>query len=156
MRPASLTAAAQATVAAALVVLAGCSARPAQSMAEGAGGRVNAPPRTVAVIVSRIDESCDDDEVVCAEVDAIRALLFTGVPGSGVPRALIRNEQEARQRHAEYLDALLEEGGHSRYVVRASRAEGRNDASPSWTVIVNHDALRIALEQQGVIRRFGY
>ena len=136
-----------------VAILAGCSGVRPQSTVEGAGAGVDAPPRTVAVTVSRVADDCDD-AVLCAEIDAVRALLFTGVPGSGVPRPLIRNEQEARARHAVYFDALLKEGGHARYIVRvAPAASGVRDA---WTVIVNHDALRIALEQQGVIRRFGY
>ncbi len=108
------------------------------------------PGGTLAIRVTLGDADCDRDDRECAEVSAIEALLFTGVPGTALPRPMVRNEREARERFADYFEGLLEEGQHGRYVVRV--VDGGTD---SYTVVVNHDALRRALEQEGVIRRFG-
>jgi len=63
---------------------------------------------------------------------------------------MVNNESQARAEHAEYFQELLREGEHRRYVVRVVEGDG-----DSYTVIVNHDALRRSLEGEGIIRRFG-
>lgn len=138
----------------AAVLLCACAGHdPTPTYAEGAA--VAAPDRTVAVAITRSDERCREP-VRCAEVEAVRALLFTGVPGSAIPRAMVRNENQALTQHREYFKQLFEDGGHARYIVRASEQPASGLDSRSWIIIVNHEALRIALEREGIIRRFGY
>ncbi len=135
---------------AAALLAAGCGSSGASyAQIEGAGGSVNAPRGTVAIGVTIGEEDCDRNERECAELLAIEALLFTGVPGTSLPRPMVNNERQARAQYGEYFEDLLEDGEHRRYVVRV---EEENDA---YTVIVNHDALRRSLEQEGIIRRFG-
>ena len=132
------------------LLAAGCGSSGASyAQIEGAGGSVNAPRGTVAVGVTLGDEDCDRDERECAELFAIEALLFTGVPGTSLPRPMVNNERQARAQYGEYFKDLLENGEHRRYVVRVE------EESDAYTVIVNHDALRRSLEQEGIIRRFG-
>lgn len=111
------------------------------------------PERTMAVSVTQSAGVCDDDSS-CAQVEAIRAVLFTGVPGSAVPRAMIRRQGDAWRDHEDVLNALLEGNGHRTYVVRSEVVSSR-DGQDVWIVVVNHDALRIHLEEEGVIRKFG-
>ena len=153
---------------AAFMVLAACGGQQTQTTVEPAGntdtpnatvsvsvaaaGNTDTPNATVAVSVTRINSDCrSSDERRCAEVDAIRQLLFVGVPGTNRPRAMIRNEAAATAEYQRFFEDLLENGGHARYVVRAI-----GDVTSSWTVVINHQALRIALEQEGVIRGFGF
>lgn len=141
-------------VAAATLVLAACGGNPTYTSVEPAG-MTDTPNATVAVQVTRIDTDCDErDERRCAEVDAVRQVLFIGVPGTNRPRAMIRDEAAALEQHREFFENLLEDGGHARYIVRASG--NRRETSSAWTVVINHQALRIALEREGIIRRFGY
>ncbi|MDX1647068.1 MAG: hypothetical protein R3304_07980 [Longimicrobiales bacterium] len=137
-----------AACASALVV--GCSSGVSYAEIEGAGGSVDAPRGTVAVRVTLGDKECDGPERECAEISAVEALLFTGVPGTSLPRAMVRNEGQARQAHADYFERLLEGGEHGRYVVRSLGPEG-----DAFTIVVNQAALRRSLEDEGVIRRFG-
>lgn len=142
------------TVSAAIIVFAACSGNQTQTMVEPAGN-TDTPSATVAVSVTRIDSDCSSrDERRCAELDAIRQLLFIGVPGTNRPRAMIRDEAAAIAAHRRFFEELLEDGGHARYIVRAT-GDRVNDTS-FWTVVINHQALRIALEQEGVIRGFGF
>jgi hypothetical protein len=136
------------------MVLAACSGNQTQTMVEPAGN-TDTPNATVAVSVTRIDSDCSSrDERRCAELDAIRQLLFVGVPGTNRPRAMIRDETAAIAAHRRFFEELLDDGGHARYIVRATG--DRVNESSSWTVVINHQALRIALEQEGVIRAFGF
>ena len=133
------------------ILLAACSGNQTQTMVEPAEN-TDTPNATVAVSVTRGDSDCSSrDERRCAELDAIRQLLFVGVPGTNRPRAMIRNEAAATAEYQRFFEDLLENGGHARYVVRAI-----GDVTSSWTVVINHQALRIALEQEGIIRKFGY
>jgi hypothetical protein len=132
------------------LIAAACGSRASYDSIEGAGGSMNAPRGTVAIGVTLRDDDCGRPERECAELSAIEALLFTGVPGTSFPRPLVTNERQAREQHSEYFERLFEQGEHGRYVVRVAER-----GSDSFTVLVNHDALRRALVQEGVIRRFG-
>ena len=137
----------------AALLLCACAGNNTRTYAEGAA--VAAPDRTVAVSISRTGEGCRD-AARCAEVEAVRALLFTGVPGSAIPRAMVRNETQALAQHRAYFKKLLDDGGHARYIVRTSSQKASGESDTSWIIIVNHEALRIALEREGILRRFGY
>ena len=135
-----------------VVAAIGCSSGNSQTYVGAAPG-VDAPDRTVAVMVSQENEGCSPASR-CAQVEAVRRLLFTGVPGSAIPRAMVRNEQEAMSRHAEFFEDLLENRGHERYVVSATEESGAG-GERTWVVVVNHEALRITMEDAGIIRKFG-
>jgi hypothetical protein len=137
----------------AALLLCACAGNNTRTYTEGAA--IAAPEGTVAVSISRIGEGCRD-AARCAEVEAVRALLFTGVPGSAISRALVRNESQALSQHREYFKQLLEDGGHARYIVRASSQKASGESDQNWIIVVNHEALRIALEREGILRRFGY
>ena len=107
---------------------------------------------TIAVSVTRTNSNCDTrDEKRCAEVDAVRQLLFSGVPGTVIPRPMIPNETSSVAGHRRFFEELLEDGGHRRFIVRSDAGSGS-----AWTVVVNHQLLRTSLEREGVIRRFGF
>jgi hypothetical protein len=110
---------------------------------------------TLAVSVITSDVNCNQEQR-CAAVEAVRTLLFVGVPGSAVRRALVTDETSARQKHAAFFRQLLEQGGHARYITGVTRSSGRADQTGEWTVVVNYEALRTALEKEGIIRKFGF
>jgi hypothetical protein len=113
---------------------------------------------TVAVLTTAELKGCKDQRE-CAEGQAVRALLFVGVPDSPQPRPLVPNEQEAVKAHHAFFTDLLEKKGFTRYIVRVGEGTPTSSTRPDekqWNVVVNNDALRRALETAGVIRRFGY
>ncbi len=125
---------------------------PTQAFVEAALGN-DVPSGSVAVSVTQAGGACTDDSQ-CAQVEAVRALLFTGVPGSTVPRAIVANETRALEQYPAVFEALFEGDGYRRYVVRSEVADSR-DGWDTWVVVVNHDALRRHLEDERVIRKFG-
>ena len=137
--------------------LVACGSAPGPSRSE-----VSASPRpfegTIAVATTIDTKSCRDPRE-CAEGEAIRALLFMGVPGSAIPRPMVANEKEAKQAHREFFADLLEKKGFTKYIVRVDDGAATSPDHPNekrWNVVVNSDALRRALESAGVIRKFGY
>lgn len=125
---------------------------PTQAFVEAALGN-DVPSGSVAVSVTQAGGACSDDSQ-CAQVEAVRALLFTGVPGSTVPRAMVANETRALEQFPAVFEALFDGDGYRRYVVRSEVADSR-DGWDTWVVVVNHDALRKHLEDERVIRKFG-
>jgi hypothetical protein len=138
----------------AIACVAACASTPTPSRVE-VGANPRALEGTIAVATTFDSKGCQDRE--CVEADAVRALLFMGVPGSTIPRAMVANEQEARQSHKEFFTDLFEKKGFAKYVVRVDeeKAESRQ-GDKRWNVIINSDALRRALESAGVVRKFGY
>lgn len=145
------------TVLAALATFAGaCAGRavevqPAPAVAEGAPSADD--PGTVTVRATPRD-GCGGDQrsrEACAVAEAVRSVLFVGVPGSALPLPLVRDERGARATHPQYFDELLQQKGYRRYVLRSTAEAG----SGVWVVVLNGDALRRSLEQAGVIRRLG-
>jgi len=137
------------------VVVAGCASsgpNSTQAFVEAAAGE-RVPERTLAVSVTQSVGVCEDDSR-CAQVEALRALLFTGVPGSAVPRAMVPRAGEALDNHPAVFEDLLEGEGYRPYIVRSEVSDSA-DGQDTWIVVVNHDALRIHLEDAGVIRKFG-
>jgi hypothetical protein len=141
----------------AVVLTATCGGSRTQTLVASAG-RLPAEEGTVAVSVMRTESECRQENR-CAEVEAVRTLLFVGVPGTAIQRAMVSNEQAALEKHAAFFRQLFEEGGHTRYITAVARGTTPTDGPDGarvWTVVVNYEALRTALEKQGVIRKFGY
>lgn len=113
---------------------------------------------TVAVLTTLTGKKCRNAGE-CAQEQAVRSLLFVGVPDSPIARPMIANEQQAMQQHKAFFDELFARKGYARYIVRVNAgatAPGAPAGSESFAVLVNTDALRSALEKAGVVRRFGY
>jgi hypothetical protein len=142
---------------AALVVASACASAPRGAMVEGAA---NAQPLegTVAVRTTLTGKPCDDAER-CAQIEAVRAVLFLGVPNSPASKPLVSDESAAMKANRAYFDDLLGKNGYAKFIVRsaggalAARDPGR---SAAYTVVVNLQTLRTSLENAGVIRRFGF
>ena len=140
-----------------ILVSSACGGPQRQILVEGA-----ANPRpmegTVAVLTTLTGERCRNPGE-CAQEQAIRSLLFTGVPDSPISRPMVANEDQALRQHKAWFEALFSKKGYTRYVVRVSpgaSAPGAPRDAQSFVVLVNSDALRRALEQAGIIRRFGH
>lgn len=103
-------------------------------------------------------EAVDD-----AEKNAISVLLFRGLPGSGQEVPLIGvDEETCKKQYPDYLNTLL--GISKRYKtfivasipVTSFQKQNNGMKSIAVDVRVNINSLRLDLERQGLIRRFGY
>ncbi len=145
------------TLALVLLLTSACGGPARQVLTEGA-----ADPRpiegTVAVLTTLTGERCRNPGE-CAQERAVRTLLFTGVPDSPINRPMVANEEQALRQHKAWFDALFAKKGYTRYIVRVSGVApmtGSPRDAQAFVVLVNTDALRRALEQAGIVRRFGY
>lgn len=103
-------------------------------------------------------EAIDD-----AEKNAISTLLFRGLPKSGQEMPLLGIDEEAcKKKHPDYLNTLL--GISKRYKtfivasipVTSLQKQENGLKNIAADVRVNINSLRLDLEKQGLIRRFGY
>ncbi len=97
-----------------------------------------------------------------AEINAIKALLFRGIPNSQQKEPLVSiSEKDALEKHQLYFDKLLDEGRYKTFllsnipVTEAQRKQG-NIWEVTIDVRINLYGLRTDLEYHNVIRKFGF
>jgi len=97
-----------------------------------------------------------------AVATALYILLFRGVPGSAYDLPMIPDEKEKKD-HA-VVKALLQ-GGYGTFIIsdvlrytekRKKKADGAKGILTIHTITFNCEALRRYLEENAVIRKFGY
>jgi hypothetical protein len=102
-----------------------------------------------------------------AELDtyttAFNNILFKGIPGFGALRLpMIENERESKIEHPGFYRKLFDERGYLRFITSQGATEqlGKSDDQKKTrvkkTISIDYESLRRFLEQEGVIRKFGY
>lgn len=120
-------------------------------------------PTTGLIKIDAVGYGTDEKK---AEMDVYRTafntILFRGLPAfSPLQRPMIENESAARSKHAAFFQQFFEERGYLKYITeRSSPSKSEKTAETNTkivrqTLVVNYDALRRDLEQNGVIRKFG-
>ncbi|SNR71683.1 hypothetical protein [Flavobacterium sp. ov086] len=102
------------------------------------------------------------DAISEAEKSAINVLLFRGLPESEQKTALIgSNESEEIEKHKEYFDKFYTQKRYKSFIMSSipvgkfARQNGGKKSLP-LDVKVNLAALRADLEQNNIIRKFGF
>lgn len=96
-----------------------------------------------------------------AEVEAIKAVLFRGVPGSQQKTPLAgANEAAFYKKYPDYFQSFFNEKRYCSFVISSiPQTEFAKDITKkkciTMDIKVNLNALRIDLEQQSIIRKFG-
>tara|TARA_Y100000385_G_scaffold188638_1_gene194943 strand:+ start:783 stop:1241 length:459 start_codon:yes stop_codon:yes gene_type:complete len=94
-----------------------------------------------------------------AEKNIFNVLLFQGIAGTDLEIPMIENESQAKSKNAKYFSSLIDNGGYRKFITN------RNNGSPSITkggykaqisITINYGALKKDLEQNNVIRKFGF
>ena len=95
-----------------------------------------------------------------AQKNAFNVLLFKGLPGTEINVPLVSNEYEAKNSHKDYFDNLFENGGLFRYLMvnnsETAPEKVQGGYSTSLVLKINYNSLRKDLEQNGVVRKFGF
>ena len=97
-----------------------------------------------------------------AEKNAIEAILFRGIPNSQFRDPLVSvNEIEAHKTFPKYFDSLLGDGRYKTFLLSsiptcAAQQYKGGKKTITTDVKINIRALRADLEQQGIIRKFGF
>jgi hypothetical protein len=98
--------------------------------------------------------------VADAQINAFSILLFKGIPGTELNVPLVDNEAEARSKKADYVKRLLEQGYYKSFMMSSTESSNlikvRGGKKISVDIKINYNSLRKDLEQNGVVRKFGY
>lgn len=100
------------------------------------------------------------DAVADAQINAFKMILFKGIPGSELNVPLIENEIEAKSKNTYYFKKFFEEGYYKSFMmssVESSNLIKMNGVKKiSVDVKINYNSLRKDLEQNQLIRKFGF
>jgi hypothetical protein len=97
-----------------------------------------------------------------AEISAIEVLFFRGLPNSKQKDPLISIDEEGtKAKYSDYFNKFFNQGRYrtfiiSSYAVTSLEKVDNKTKSMAVDVTVNLKALRLDLENHGVIRKFGY
>lgn len=108
-----------------------------------------------------IGDGSNQKALESAEKKAFDVLLFRGVPGSPERLAMVgSNEIDEKAKNSAYFDRFFTEKRYKSFVMAAiptSAAYKESGAKKSaFDIKVNTAALRTDLEQNNIIRKFGY
>ncbi len=100
------------------------------------------------------------DAVQDAEVNAFKILLFRGIPSTELNIPLLENENEANIKHKDYLNRFFEGGLYKTFMMSTTISSNliklKGTKKISVDVKINYNSLRNDLEQNLLIRKFGF
>jgi hypothetical protein len=95
-----------------------------------------------------------------AHKNAFLILLFKGIPGTELNLPLVENENDARSKNGEYFKRLLDGANYRSFVMSSNESSGLMKSQGTNKINVdlkiNYNSLRKDLEQNQVIRKFGF
>jgi hypothetical protein len=144
-----------------LVCASGCAKKMYPETAEV--NFISAPQSGVATL-SAIGYGSDQKE---AELDTYTTVfnnvLFKGIPAfGGLNLPMVENEQASRSAHQSFYKKFFDERGYMRFissqggVEKMGKSDDKQKTKVKKTMTLNYDLLRRYLEDEGIIRKFGY
>ena len=101
-----------------------------------------------------------NDAILDAQKNAFQILLFKGLPGTELNVPLVENENNARSKNPEYFKKLLDECSYKAFMMSSTESSNlikiRGAKKITMDLKVNYNSFRKDLEQNQVIRKFGY
>lgn len=96
-----------------------------------------------------------------AEINALKNILYKGIPGSPYSKPIIEDAAKAESGHSAYFDNLFQKGGHKVFLMTSTVISDFKllaNRRSNITVKIKYDvnAIRVDLEKNGVIRKFGF
>jgi len=95
-----------------------------------------------------------------AQINAFMVILFKGLPGTELNLPLIENETEARSKNKDYFDKFFNQGRFQNFMMASTISsdliKSRENKTISVDIKINYNSLRKDLEQNNIIRKFGY
>lgn len=100
------------------------------------------------------------EAITNAEKNAFKVVLFKGLPGTDLSIPLVENQAAAEVEHKAYFDRFFNENGYTAFIMNRNTSFPTNKIKGGYEtsviVKINLQALRKDLEQNKVIRKFGY
>ena len=101
-----------------------------------------------------------DAAITEAQKNAFNIILFKGLPGTELSVPLVENEDEAKSKNGEYFKKFFEQGNYKTFMMSSTESSDllnvKGGKKISVDVKINYSSLRKDLEQNQVIRKFGF
>jgi hypothetical protein len=95
-----------------------------------------------------------------AQKNAFKILLFKGIPGTELNIPLIQNESEATSKFSSYFKKFFDDGFYKTYIMSSSESSNlikmKGYKKISVDIKINYNSLRKDLENNQLIRKFGF
>jgi hypothetical protein len=100
------------------------------------------------------------EAVADAQINAFKVLLFKGLPGTELNVPLIENENEAKSKHGDYFKKFFDQGNYKTFMMSSTESSNlvkmKGTKKINVDVKINYNSLRKDLEQNQLIRKFGF
>ena len=98
--------------------------------------------------------------VANAQIKCFDVLLFKGIPGTELNVPLIENEIVAKQNNSNYFKKFYEQNYYKSFIMSSTESSNLIDLKTGKKIFVdikiNFNSLRKDLEQNNIIRKFGF
>lgn len=95
-----------------------------------------------------------------AQINAFKVFLFKGLPGTELKVPLIEDESDAKSKHSDYFKKFFEQGNYKTFMMSSTESSNlvkmKGTKKITVDVKINYNSLRKDLEQNQLIRKFGY
>jgi hypothetical protein len=100
------------------------------------------------------------EAVADAQKNAFKVLLFKGLPGTELNVPLIENENDSKSKHEDYFKKFFDQGNYKTFMMSSNESSNLIKMKGTKKIIVdvkiNYNSLRKDLEQNQLIRKFGF
>lgn len=100
------------------------------------------------------------DAVSDAQKNAFKVLLFKGIPGTELNVPLIENENNAKSKHEDYFKKFFDERNYKTFMMSSTESSNlikmKGTKKITVDIKINYNSLRKDLEQNQIIRKFGF
>jgi hypothetical protein len=100
------------------------------------------------------------EAVIDAEKNAFKVLLFKGLPGTDLSIPLVENQSKAESENKNYFTQFFDQGGYTSFIMNRNTTfpvkKIKGGYETNVIVKINLQALRKDLEQNKIIRKFGF
>jgi|LauGreDrversion4_2_1035121.scaffolds.fasta_scaffold464677_2 hypothetical protein len=120
---------------------------------------INIPDVSKCVVSGNGYAKNTDQAINEAEKNIFNVILFLGIAGTDLERPLIENSAEAKNTHNSYFKSLLENNGYKKFIMERGPTSTnivKGGFQGQTTLTINLIALRKDLEDNGIIRKFGF
>ena len=101
-----------------------------------------------------------NEAVLDAQKNAFKILIFKGIPGTELNVPLIENENDAKSKNAAYFKKFFDEGNYKTFMMSSTESSNliklKGTKKITVDVKINYNSLRKDLEQNQLIRKFGF
>lgn len=98
--------------------------------------------------------------MIDAQKNAFRVILFKGLPGTQLNVPMVDNENEARSKNTAYFEKFFDQEFYKTFIMSSTQSSNLEKVKGGKKINVdlkiNYNALRSDLEQNKVIRKFGF